>query len=303
MIGQAEPARFPEKRTTALDAAGGPQGAAPRHSTHGARNTKGNWSGSLRMPRWAARFPAHHIRRAIEETIIVRLVHTYARPEVEGRHHIERVQPPLLIVSNHRSHVDAALIKTCVPRAIRGRLAPGMTTRWERLFFGEETGTFKRYIGEWIESRMIQLLFHAWPIPRTAGFRQSLMYAGELADSGFSILLFPEGRHVPAAVMGPFRPGSGILARELRLPVVPVYLEGSDQIIREGEPWYRFHHGRARVVFGTPFEVDPEVSTEDAAHQLQTAIMALAPETLRVDPDLPPEESLDRCEEPSTCRP
>jgi 1-acyl-sn-glycerol-3-phosphate acyltransferase len=196
------------------------------------------------------------------------------------------------VVCNHRSHFDASLIKACVPRGLRGRLAPGMTTRWERVFFGEEAGTFRRFFKEWAESRLLQLLFNAWPLPRTAGFRHSLLYAGELADSGFSILLFPEGRHVPRGLMNRFRTGTGILARELRMPVLPVYVEGSEDVIREGEPWFRFHFGPARVVFGEPFEVATTASATDITCQIQDAVRALAPPGLRIV-DLPPEEWMD----------
>jgi 1-acyl-sn-glycerol-3-phosphate acyltransferase len=147
-----------------------------------------------------------------------------------------------------------------------------MTTRWERVFFGEETGTFRRFFKEWIESRMLQLLFNAWPLPRTAGFRHSLLYAGELADSGFSILLFPEGRHVPAGVINRFRTGTGILARELRLPLLPVYLEGTENVIHEGDPWFRFRSAPVRVVFGEPFEVSAAANAEDITRQIQSAL-------------------------------
>lgn len=244
------------------------------------------------MPRWARRFPAQQVRRVIEEAVLVPLVHYYSKPIIVGGHHLDAVRPPLLLVCNHRSHLDASLVKTCMPRGLRARLAPGMTTRWERTFFGEESGTFGRFAKEWLESRLLQLLFHAWPIPRTAGFRRSLLYAGELADAGFSILLFPEGRHVPSGMMNRFRAGAGLLARELRMPVVPAYLEGTEHVIREGEPWFRFHSGRARIVFGASFEVDPAATTVEITRRLQDAVFALAPAGLEVV-ELPPEEWMD----------
>jgi long-chain acyl-CoA synthetase len=267
-----------------IDAAGSFPGMPARNASA--------WKSSLRMPRWAVRFPAQQIRRLIDEAVLVPLVEFYSRPSVSGRHHLDAARRPLLLVSNHRSHVDAGLLKACVPRKLRARLAPGMTTRWERAFFGEETGTFGRFLAEWVEARLLQLLFNAWPIPRTAGFRQSILYAGELADSGFSLLLFPEGRHVPAGVMSHFRPGTGMLARELRLPIVPVYLEGTEQIIPEGEPWYRFHFGGARVTFGEPFEVDPAATAVEITRRIQDAVRALAPPGLKIV-ELPPEEWMD----------
>jgi long-chain acyl-CoA synthetase len=240
------------------------------------------WRGSLRMPRWAASLPAHAFRRAMEEAILFPLVHWYSRPVVEGLEHLSDVDPPYLIVSNHRSHFDASVIKACLSAKVGGRIAPGMTTKWERVFFGEETASFRRYLGESVEATLIQLLFHAWPISPAVGLRRSLAYAGELADAGFSILLFPEGRHVPTGVMEHFREGTGIFARELRLPVVPIYLEGTEQIIPEGDPWYRFRHGRVRMVLGHPLSIDSETEGAALTQLIQDEVRALAPPQLTV---------------------
>jgi long-chain acyl-CoA synthetase len=241
----------------------------------------GRWRGSLRMPRWAASVPAHAFRRAMEEAILFPLVHWYSRPVVEGLEHLSGVDPPYLIVSNHRSHFDALAIKARLSN-VGGRIAPGMKTKWERVFFGEETGSFRRYLGESVEATLIQLLFHAWPISPAVGLRRSLAYAGELADAGFSLLIFPEGRHVPTGVMEHFRDGTSMFARELRLPVVPVYLEGTEQIIPEGDPWYVFNHGSVRLVVGPPFSIHPEAETAAVTQLLQDRVRALAPPELTV---------------------
>ena len=38
-------------------------------------------------------------------------------------------------------------------------------------------------------------LLNLFPLPREAGFRESFAFAGESVDRGYSILVFPEGRH------------------------------------------------------------------------------------------------------------
>jgi len=37
---------------------------------------------------------------------------------------------------------------------------------------------------------LVVALFNVFPLPRTSGFRESFRFAGELADRGFSVLVF-----------------------------------------------------------------------------------------------------------------
>jgi len=51
-------------------------------------------------------------------------------------------------------------------------------------------------------------LLNLFPLPRAAGFRKSFAYAGEAVDRGYSVLVFPEGKHTTDGKMNPFRAGS-----------------------------------------------------------------------------------------------
>ncbi|MEK7798827.1 MAG: AMP-binding protein, partial [Acidobacteriota bacterium] len=159
-----------------------PQPASPSPpAAAGARDGRG----SLRMPRWTRLPPVRLARRAVEECVLVPFVRFFARPEIAGLEHLEAVHPPCLFVPNHRSYMDSGLFKAMLPRALRGRIAPGMTTRYHRVFFGEAGGGPARYLKEWFQVRLVEFFFNAWPLPETAGLRQSLAYAGELMDAGF----------------------------------------------------------------------------------------------------------------------
>ena len=148
-----------------------------------------------------------------------------------------------------------------------------MTTRYHRLFFGETGGGAARYMKEWAQVRLIEFFFNTWPLPETAGFRRSLAYAGELMDRGYSLLIFPEGRHVASPAIDPFRKGVGIFARELRAPVIPACIEGTDLILPNGRYWP--HIGRARLVLGPPLSVDPEADAADLTREIETAVHRL----------------------------
>jgi len=252
-------------------APGGPPAAAPAPSEDLVLEGRG----SLPVPRWTRLWPVRLARRAIEECLMVHFVRLYARPRVEGLEHLRAATPPFLFVANHRSYMDTGLFKATLPRALRGRIAPGMTTRYHRVFYGEADGGPARRAKEWIQVRLVEFFFNAWPLPETAGLRAGLAYAGELMDAGFSILIFPEGRHVPGPDMEAFRKGIGIFARELRAPVVPAFLEGTAQVLPDGRYWPRF--GRTRLILGPPLTIDPESDASDATRRIEAAVRGLAP--------------------------
>jgi len=75
-------------------------------------------------------------------------------------------------------------------------------------------------------------------------------------SDGATILLFPEGRRSGAGVIETFRPGVGILASRLRIPVVPVRVAGVENVLRVG--WNMARPGRVRVKFGAPLTLRGE---------------------------------------------
>lgn len=228
-----------------------------------------------RMPRWARLWFVRCARRLIDETVLVPIVRLYARPEIIGLEHLKSARPPYLFVPNHRSFMDSGLFKAMLPRPLRGRIAPGMTTRHHRGFFGEVDAGRARYLKELFQVSLVEFLFNAWPLPETAGIRDSLAYAGELMDEGYSILIFPEGRHVPPPGIEPFRKGIGIFARDLRAPVIPAYLEGTDWVLPNGRYWPRF--GRTRLILGPPQYVDPDADAAEATGRIEAAVRSLGP--------------------------
>ena len=225
------------------------------------------------MPRWTRHPIARLARRGLEELAIRPFVRYYARPSLAGLERLRGIPPPYLFVPNHRSFMDTGALKAALPRPLRGRIAPGMTTRHHRVYFGERPGTWLAYLKEGLQVRILQLCFNTWPLPETAGFRASLSYAGELMDEGYSILVYPEGRHVTTPAPDAFRKGIGIFARDLRAPVVPVGIEGTEEVLPNGRYWPR--RGRTRVVLGTPFSVPPDADPSEAARRIEEAVRRL----------------------------
>ncbi len=113
------------------------------------------------------------------------------------------------------------------------------------------------------------MFFNAFPLPqREAGTRQTLRYIGEVAGDGYSILIFPEGRREPS----PFRPGVGMIASRLDLPVIPIKIEGLDQVLHSSARWPT--RGPVRIAFGAPMRLDGD-DYQALASRVEQAVRAL----------------------------
>src|SRR5437870_11217897 len=102
---------------------------------------------------------------------------------------------------------------------------------------------------------LVVALFNVFPLPQRSGFRESFRFAGESVDRGYSVLVFPEGELTPDGKLHPFQSGIGLLAKNLRLPVVPLRIDGLWEVKLTG--WRFARPGKVRVTIGAPVSFAP----------------------------------------------
>jgi len=119
------------------------------------------------------------------------------------------------------------------------------------------------------------LLFNVFPLPQLSGFRESFRFAGESADRGYSVLVFPEGEvnNSEDGRMAPFQSGIGLLADNLGIPVVPMRLEGVWQMKREHRRLA--HFGEITVHIGAPVKFALGTPPEEIAKNLESLVRSL----------------------------
>lgn len=115
------------------------------------------------------------------------------------------------------------------------------------------------------------LVFRQLP-QREAGTRQTLRYIGEVMADGYSILIFPEGKRTETGEINHFMPGIGMIASRLGVPVVPVRLEGLEQVLHHRARMAR--RGHARIAFGKPMRLEGD-DYAALARQVEEAVRAL----------------------------
>ena len=225
-------------------------------------------------PGWVLRWPVTWIRLAAHYLLMRPAIVLLGWPRIEGREHLRGAQGPLLVISNHVGDVDPGFILTALPGHFRHRLATATggealealrTPRPERNILLRIYDRVKWVLGV--------ALLNLFPLPREAGFRRSFTYAGEAVDRGYSVLVFPEGRHTTDGKMLPFRAGIGLLAANLRIPVLPMRIDGLFELKHAGRhfaaPW------RIRVRIGKPIVLESGTAPEEIAARLQDAVAGL----------------------------
>jgi long-chain acyl-CoA synthetase len=184
---------------------------------------------------------------------------------------------PVLIVSNHITRrADIGLVLAALPPQYRHRLATAMG--------GETLQNMRRPPRDWFFARrwgyqlgywLAIMLFNVFPLPQFSGFRESFRFAGESVDRGYSVLVFPEGEvdNSEDGRMAPFQSGIGLLAENLRIPIVPMRLHGVWRMKREHRRLA--HIGEITVRIGAPVTFPPGTAPEEIARQLESLVRSL----------------------------
>lgn len=225
-------------------------------------------------PHWAMRFPVTWIRFVVYHVFLLPLTLIMCRVRAIGVERFAGIKPPVLFISNHVTDVDAALILSALPWRLRYRTAIAMKGELLREWRNPspEIGWFAR-----VKSKVMYALgatlFNVFSLPRQSGFRQSFSYAGEAVDRGFNILIFPEGTETRDGQLQPFKAGIGLLASELKVPVVPIMLRGLFEIKQRKQRFVK--PNTVSVTFGDPIAFSGETTPSEITKILEAKLKSV----------------------------
>ena len=102
--------------------------------------------------------------------------------------------------------------------------------------------------------------------------------AKERLKEGISVWVSPEGTRSRTAEMGPFKKGGFHIAMSLAVPIIPIWIEGTEQIIRPGS--FKVHPNRKTTLFfGSPISTIglEKENLENLMIQVRQEILKLRP--------------------------
>jgi 1-acyl-sn-glycerol-3-phosphate acyltransferase len=186
--------------------------------------------------------------RALREVIVSAgwgpVMSVYMRRRAVGREVLDGIEPPVIFVANHASHVDTPLILRMLPARWRQRTAVAAAADYF-------------YTKRWF-AYAVSLMFNTIPMSRNGGgmSEDATRHVDKLLADKWSLLVYAEGTRSRDGRIGKLRSGAAVLAAEHGLPIVPIYVEGTRAVMPPGLSWPKFRPFRRRhrvtLTFGEP---------------------------------------------------
>ncbi len=186
--------------------------------------------------------PSATVITDISRGLCAAIFKTLYRLRVEGHRHVPD-HGPLILVANHCSYFDAFILAAVLPRRVS-----------QQMFYLGFEWFFRHPILAWW-GRGARVI----PVDMDNYLVRALQASALVLQRGNILCVFPEGERSADGSVRPFRKGTGILARELKVPVLPAYIAGSFETWPRGESLPRIHPIRVR--FG------PVVTSEELLQQ------------------------------------
>jgi 1-acyl-sn-glycerol-3-phosphate acyltransferase len=157
-----------------------------------------------------------------------------------GRRHLP-AKGPVLVLSNHQSHLDPMLVGMSCPRRMN--------------FLARQSLFNVPVVGRLIAS------LDAIPIDRDGSGLGGLKKTLRRLKRDEMVLIFPEGTRTRDGEVAPLKPGFCSLARRGKAPLLPVAVEGAFDAFPRTE--YLPRRRPIAVVFGEPITVDQVAALDD----------------------------------------
>lgn len=99
-------------------------------------------------------------------------------------------------------------------------------------------------------------LANAFPVDQSSPDRAALRYSEEQLKMGRSLVIFPEGECSRSGELQQLMPGAALLALKCNVPVIPVGIVNSNQLMPYGKVIPRFTFSKVQVNFAPPLMTD-----------------------------------------------
>lgn len=173
--------------------------------------------------------------------------------EVSGRENIPK-KGGFILASNHCSHLDPVIL--------------GIVCRRKLNFMAKEE-LFRNPFFAWFMYR-----FGAFPVKRRRADISALKEAMKRVNSGNALVIFPQGSRDYDLEASEPQAGVGFLASKIDVPVIPVFIRGTEKALPKGARFIR--HAKVSVCFGRQISVGRRMSYQEIAQQIMDSIRYLS---------------------------
>ena len=223
-----------------------------------------------RQPAWSGALPGRALRAAARPLLVGGWSHATVSVRRDGPR-AWPARPFVLAVAPHRHWLDAFAVQAVLPRGTRTITATDRTfSEW--FDPGPEVPRRARVAVGLAYHLLWPLVFEFAVVPRFGSTREGLRELGRALDRGLSPIAFPKGLAPPGEPNPRHDAGVAALAVETETPVVPVWLEGNDEL--HALPRRSRPHVTVRV--GEAIDVAPGLDPGELVERVESAYAALA---------------------------
>jgi 1-acyl-sn-glycerol-3-phosphate acyltransferase len=196
---------------------------------------------------WARCGYARAARQAILTGILGPMIDFYVSKSSAGTEVLDELDPPVIFVANHSSHLDTPSILRAIPHHWRTKTAVAAAADYF-------------YKSRW-KANGVALLFNTVPLGRSGGGlgNGATDHLDRLIEQRWNVLVFPEGTRSRDGSIGKVRSGAAVIAAHHGIPIVPIYVSGTHDAMPPGQNWPKRKPGRlfsrrhkVEVRFGDP---------------------------------------------------
>jgi long-chain acyl-CoA synthetase len=211
------------------------------------------------IPDWQFSKVAIWIREIFQRFFFLPLYGYFVKIDVQGKENLAQASLPVIIIFNHLGPWDIFSVYKILPSTLRKKLVGLGDARYFKLW-GGLLGFLAQFLGGALVVAQEEKV-------KRAGLEK----AGELVAEGFSVIISPEGTFSKTGKLGEFKPGAGMLAVELRLPVIPIKISPNYQEIFSPTPfgaWQRYvptKREKVMVKIGKPLFFSKDIAYLKAA--------------------------------------
>ncbi|MCG3148507.1 MAG: 2-succinylbenzoate--CoA ligase [Verrucomicrobiae bacterium] len=213
------------------------------------------------LKEWPRKSWAHVLREIGQLGLAFPIGHVWMDLKVEGAENVRKTELPAVFMANHLSFFDALAFLLALPAELRQRISFAAA---RDVVYGEF-----RYLA-WLA----ELVFNCFAFPRKEGenIKAGLDSMGRLLDRGYSVMIFPEGQISVTGEFQPLKRGTGLVAVDMKAPIIPVRIIGTDKVLPLGK--FIPRRGPVTVRFGKPMRFTGE-SHENATTMVEQALRTL----------------------------
>ena len=159
------------------------------------------------------------------------------RIKISGTENLPKDQP-FILCPNHTSYLDAFLVLVSMPHWLQSRV----------FFLG-----YSIFFDVAIIRNLVKI-GRIIPLDLTTNLLDTMRACSYVLRHGKTICIFPEGGRSTDGSIQPFKKGIGILARELKIQLVPIYIDGAFRALPRGKFFPSL--SQIKIIFGKPCSFD-----------------------------------------------